>query len=753
MDVFLIFLVLVVLYLILKKKDKQAEASGDKWSRKLSTSSRQPSDQIQGRSSFDSDDGLATFTISTGLQEEKSNNHKAGKWIQPGESVMIKGTAIEGGLFYLGGKLSSVDGYGTDAALIDDYLKVHDNPMTYSDDSLGYWPKYSTISSKCRGAFLSWLASDRNNPDVPLGYVFIYFYGLERRVLIDAQKGLVDDAELVSIFEEIKRLQTIYNESNSFLSYSTRLMETMYILKPSIIDLNLRDIGRRYDSLMFKYSLAKAVSAGEPINADLALKWLQSAQVVRFTTPATRCKKEFNELFKAKYHQKFGAGMTVKPNKTKLKLHYNPASSTLRGVSLSQEDLPDPSALKAPLKKLIPIANDCMDSLDAYSRYLGKKDNSRNDLEAILLLPDELSDESTSSELAQFKRWANLVIVENDGIASVEDFWRHMGKNLPEKINKKEALLMSNIAQKAGLGVAPDISIHHAKPAPDGKVILFSPGHERDFSPSKAFNDLGMTLRLGSMVASSDGQVDQAEQNLLERMIDDDSRLGVTEKRSLHSYLKWHLNSPSDAAGLKARIEKLGNREKELISQLLISVALVDGKIDNSEIKQLEKLYKSLGLDRNQVTTDLHGQSSSQSVQRTNTASSKNTADEGSGFKLNEELISLHESQTKDVQSMLHSIFSEEDEPETASLETELADEQDETDGLDEAHQSLLDALLKEQEWPRQAVEDMCSQYGLMIDGAIEQINDWSFEVFDAPILEDEGDIIVDQELVKELQK
>ncbi|WP_244956448.1 TerB N-terminal domain-containing protein [Enterobacter kobei] len=28
---------------------------------------------------------------------------------------------------------------------------------------LGYWPSFATLSPRCRGAYLNWLASDRNN--------------------------------------------------------------------------------------------------------------------------------------------------------------------------------------------------------------------------------------------------------------------------------------------------------------------------------------------------------------------------------------------------------------------------------------------------------------------------------------------------------------------------------------------------------------------------------------------------------------
>ena len=55
----------------------------------------------------------------------------------------------------------------------------------------------------------------------------------------------------------------------------------------------------------------------------------------------------------------------------------------------------------------------------------------------------------------------------------------------------------------------------------------------------------------------------------------------------------------------------LSASEKVAISHILIGVALADGKIDPAEIRQLEKLYTPLGLDKGMVASDIHNLSSS----------------------------------------------------------------------------------------------------------------------------------------------
>lgn len=706
---------------------------------------------------YDSDsDDLATFTISYGYDEEESKNRSIGKWIKPNESITVSDHVITGGNFYFGGQLTSLEGYNKEASLVDETLKTHAALDTFEDESLGYWPKFITLSPKCRGAYLSWLASDRSNPKTPLGYVFIYFYGIERRILVDSKVEDVDDSEYIQLFEEVKRLINVYRESRSFTGYGSRLLELMCLFRPTIVSITEGVLSPRYDSILFKYKLATEVDSGNPIPSELALAWLRFYPDYQLRTPARRCEKEFSQLFQLHYRKKNNEGLVVKPNKTRLKLEYSPASSSLRGVEIEQVDLPDPSNLKTPLKKLISIADQSTEQLDAYSRYLGRADASPTDMAAQLLLPDELIKSALPSGIAGFRNWAKKSIEDHGGLVTFEDYWSHTKMPLPSKVNKKELELIQNLAQKSGYGITPDSRYHHAKPSVDGKLVLFIEGHGPYFEPSRAFNETGMALRLGAMVAAIDSHVDKTESTLLQQLIDHDSRLSPTEKRSLSAYLLWRLNTKPNMTVLKARVENLGVKEKAIVSNILIGVALADGKIEPEEIKQLEKLYATLGLDKAHVVRDIHTASSGTGA-RGHPPSQKIPAtgsnEEKSVFALDESILAIHKAETKEVQTMLGAIFVEEElEDHTGEDETELTESAD-VDGLDKSHFTLFESLISKEKWPRSYVETMCRNLGLMVDGALETINDWSYDRVDASVVEDDGDeIYVDQEIVEELE-
>jgi hypothetical protein len=75
---------------------------------------------------------------------------------------------------------------------------------------MGYWPSYSNIAPGCRAAYLQWLADGCHAADAYIGYVFLYFYGPERRLLVDAEKSAAAQREHDVLVTEVRRLLAIY---------------------------------------------------------------------------------------------------------------------------------------------------------------------------------------------------------------------------------------------------------------------------------------------------------------------------------------------------------------------------------------------------------------------------------------------------------------------------------------------------------------------------------------------------------------
>ena len=259
---------------------------------------------------------------------------------------------------------------------------------------------------------------------------------------------------------------------------------------------------------------------------------------------------------------------------------------------------------------------------------------------------------------------------------------------------------------------------------------------------------------MGSIVAIIDGRVDDTEVSVLDRLIADNSRLSDTEKKSLHAYLHWRLNTRPDMSGLKNRLQHLNDPEKSAISHILVGVALADGKIEPIEIKQLRKLYTSLGLDDAMVTSDIHNLKSRKIKPSPYGSQTQTKATNAStpAISLNPILLDVYKEETEGVKAVLDSIFVEENiDDENENINDDVVPTPQVT-GLDYAHTRFFEKLTSKEKWSAKEVEDICKELNLMVDGAIEVINDWTYDNVDAPLIEGGSVIYIDLEVAQEIR-
>jgi hypothetical protein len=126
------------------------------------------------------------------------------------------------------------------------------------------------------------------------------------------------------------------------------------------------------------------------------------------------------------------------------------------------------------------------------------------------------------------------------------------------------------------------------------------------------------------------------------------------------------------------------------------------------------------------------------------------------GFSLNEELIKIREEETRLVQGVLEGIFAEQPEEATgaspaASDAAQAPAQADAIAALDKAHQSFFNRLVQQETWERSSLHEVCRELGLMVDGALEVLNEWAFERANAPLIDDGDPVYVDVNLGKEI--
>lgn len=671
------------------------------------------------------------------------------KWIPAGESIVVANTTISDGMIYVGTALMT--NYGdADPCLIDPSLPVASRG-DYTGRDMGYWPSYSSISTKARRAYLNWLADGRRDPEADVGYPFLFLYGLEHRVLIEAVKDPAAKAELPLIAAELNRLLGIYGpKSGSFQRYAGELLNWIELSGETkkLYAKPIPELARTYElPIYLRLALGQAAVDGTPVPPALALAWVRHSPSIALRTPAHRCAEQFDALFKQKYTETLGEGLVLARNRTKLKFAYRPASSAFFGqeMKLTFGDLPDVTAVTGPTKKLQQLVEVVTAELDSFSRFVGKTPNATDSLDGLLLLPMPLWPAKAKAAVEALKvRMADGMV-----LLSVQELLNALGGEITLTRNKIQAL--ARAMESENIGFEPDVLAGARTPKAGNKVVLFAlSAGEAHSRTTPAYQAALLTLELASAVAAADGEFSAKEINHLREQIQGWSHLTPNHQRRLMAHLRLLTVEPMTLAALKKKLQPLSQAEKETIGAFMATVAQADGSVSPDEVKLLEKLYKALGIEAKKVFSDLHAVAAGD----TPTATKTKTVERG-GFTLDTARIAALQQDTQKVSALLSSIFTETEE-EAAPVEepepiAEDIPQSTATLGLDEAHAAFAHLLLSRPEWSREELEDAAADLDLMLDGALEALNEAAFDAYDIPFTEGDDPIEIGAEIVEKL--
>lgn len=679
-------------------------------------------------------------------------------WIPMGQSIDVGGLSIPGGMFYVGTRLLTPSG-SNDPCLIDPTKPVA-RQGDYTERQMGYWPSYSEISAGARRAYLNWLAGGRKDPQADVGYVFLFFYGLERRAIIDAAKDDAARAEWPAIASELRRLLAIYGDkSGSFRGYASALLDWVELAEhpPRLYEKPVPAFPKTYElPLYLRLALGQAAVDGVPVPPDLALAWARLEPNISLRTPATRCAEEFERLFAIKYAEAFGAGIVLPRNRTKLKLVYRAASAGFRGydeLKLSFRDTPDVTVLTAPVKKLQEVVEAATKPLEPFSRLVGKSPDAKSSLEALLQLPVPLWSEGPKRALQDLQ----TRMVDGMVVMPFQDLLSFLGAKTA--FTKDKTVLLARALESASLGLEPDVLGGAKAPKPEEMVVLFAlPPSEQQSRANAPYLAAALTLQLASAVASADGEFGTKEMSHLRETVLSWSHLTASQTRRLLAHLRLLMQVPASLTSLKKKFESLDLSVKETIAAFMATVAQSDGVVSPAEVKMLERVYKALGVDSKKVFTDVHAVAAG-----TKPSAATVAKVEESGFKLDPARIAELQKDTEKVSALLANIFTEaqeraeeaaadsvEVEPETES--TESADSPKGLLGLDEAHSALARMMLSRPQWSREELLDVAADLDLMLDGALEHINEAAFEAHDMALFEGDDPVSVNAEILEKVE-
>lgn len=649
-----------------------------------------------------------------------------------------------------------------DASCIDTSLPIG-SPISEPKGMLGYWPSYARLTPAQRANYLAWMAGGRQTPIGDIGYAFIFFYGLERRILIDK-------SDVVPIIKEVVRLLNIYMFSGSFNSYLKHFVA--YTICRSGIE--------RLNEASFQYAFVDNLTSWNSEIASVALAWffvhgkslpskcayLFAKQDPRFpqSTVIQRLPDQFETLFYKKYKEKFGDGILLRCAKRPLSFGYHPASATLLQTNDSSivrpVEIPDVQGIPSQFKPLLDIWTSCIDELRPLSRKVAKGVEVTT-REAYDSLPDALKAEVDHPDKDKWIAVATQNLLKNGmtlvplaALAKLCDFEER--PKLTQKQSEDLAITASNI----GYSMVPDSRITGRPYGWDDPVCLFRPDGEPSLPVGNTYHSASVILELGVAVAAADGTIHDDEINHITQFLENQFVLEPSDTIRLDAYKEVLVSQPPSLPKISKRLQAvLSAKQRESLGQFLVGITAANGVIDRQELSTLKTAFKALGIDAGKLEIIIESLHASDQPVEIRCGSKSSRAGESIPARISQSaqpvsidagVVQRILQETAEVAQMLSEVMGdagadtieleEQTQPSNIPSPLQVGTDSDQIlASLDTKYHAVFFELLGNTEWRKSDFEVLARQHGLMPSGMLDAINSWADENLEDFLIE-EGD-------------
>lgn len=675
------------------------------------------------------------------------------KWVGSGEFINAGPCQIDDPFTYSSNGAPSQE----EASCINVRLPIG-TPVAEGHGALGYWPQYARMTPDQRANYLAWLAGGRKAELADIGYAFVYFYGLERR-------ALVDNKDVEQILTQANRLMFSYSTSRSFFGYASRFIAFVLArvglenLPRESFDIIFQQSLREFDDETLAVALAWLHTAKTPLPAFLAYEVARNDIRASRSVVVARVAEQFRALFYRKYADRFGTGLQLQAAARERLLEYKPASPTVL-YSTSQYAFPGiriPNVLGLPgqFKPLLEMWEECIEELKPLSREIGKGRDVHT-AQAYQALPDVLKAEVDHPDRNKWEAFvaantseSNIVITTAGGLAPL------CGFDQRTKLTARQSEEMASIASDVGFVLVPDPRVTGHGFKWDEMVALFRPEGRPGVPSDKRYRAAVLMLEMGMAVAAADGTVDQVEVDQIINFLKGHFLLVPDDARRIDAYKRILVKQPPALTSLAKRLQSvLASEHLEAACQFLVGIAAADGIIDNRERATLRRFYAALGLSTSKlddIIAKLLGQApEAVEVQRGVAVPVPGekipTRPAQPVFTLNTAALQTILQETEQVAQMLDDALkdSAEDEADFIVAEAQQSVTEPEgltvaegtknialpltCDGLDPRYHMIVSELLSRDAWTPEDFDALARKHNVMPAGMLEAINAWADE-------------------------
>lgn len=676
----------------------------------------------------------------TGLKISNSYNGnndydyvQGANWYGQDSAIEIQGYRIINPLIYVNNSSSP----SSVCHIIPRKLKAS-NMKCY--DRIGYWPSYSVLNSNQRGVFLKWLSEGKNDSTIDIGYVFIYFYGLEYRVLKENK-----DLELIGY--EIIRLRKYYASNRSFQRYSEGLLA--YIISNLKNKETAMKIFKMIEPELDKYSIIYSsglhLKANNSISVDELLSLIPTFENVSRSFIPKKVGKYFDQYFKIIAKKEIAEAIPQIKLK-EYKEEYWSASRLVKGTYYYKglQVIIDRKIQNKLAKKWDQV----IEAFRPYSRKLTKHDSK----EIFNLLPEELKRiivHPLKDKLKEIE--VNLI----GRVVTVSEIATYLGMEVKEKLKHTECKELIDTLLHSNIIIEPN-AVYFKENYKKDDLVLLSKVKNASMLDTNNYKLAALMTDLGVDLAYADNDYSDEEAQQIYTAIGSTFLYTALEYEHLKLRIELYKTRKPKVFNIFKKISKtLDVNSLKFLSSYLVGIVLADGHFTKEEDKKIRTILSKLGLGEAYIA-DIYDQfginEAFKNVElKTPPVDLQNGSliPEKQEIKLDQQKLDQIKLDTEQVKLVLSEIIAEKEVESDISI-VQKSDEIEEK--LDKQHFLFLRAVIQQDKWDKKILRDKAKEYGFMVNAAISKINEWTEERYgDYLIFENSNDFEIKHSIKEDI--
>lgn len=602
---------------------------------------------------------------------------------------------------------------------------------------------YWNMRPSHRHCYLTWLADGRRAEDAPIGFPLMFLSGIERRIFVDL-KGKISFDEANDLEQELLGLLGAYgHRSAPLLEHGREVIKLVAAVRrpPTLDDLDPVDLAeaRKYKTneakrtefvapffpLALRLALSHAARTELRISAQHALAVVQMHPYI-FLGWGAQYFDEFAQLFLLRFQERYADSFVLTASPSTLLHSYRPVEYELSRISATEElqfDVEFSCSQQDPqLKELEDLTGAVAHELSRYGEHLQREGNAGlgDQVSIRMFLPLELWPELSGRGMQWLEEKVKLHGVH---CLSYRDLLALFEADLVDTDLQLDSLLLA--LKTAGLSLEADWSAQHRPLLWDKQamVAVFADNSDTvDFMKSVSYRMGLLMLQVAVILHSSEGSGAETLIECIESVISGvpDITVGIAERLRARSGLPI---KGIDAKELELRARSFDRSQKAVIADTALRIAATRTLPNRALMKVLEEILSALGREHTKEMPSL-----------ADVLAKAKVPVRVIPMRLDEHRVRQLHADSERTLALLLPIFDDkvgahtEWTKATASPEPHRA-----AKGLplDESHAEFASRALQQAQWPRTELSAVAAEYGLMLDGALEQVNGAAQDAWD----------------------